>query len=77
MVLLSQRDKRLFVTLGDKIISIDTVDESHKMYTVPEPRILSNVTKGQLEVLKGGNKNITCISFSKKVITSQFRQKIN
>lgn len=65
MVLLSQQDKRLLVTIGDTIISINTTDESHKVYTLPEPKLPSNITKGQLELLKEGYKNITCISFSK------------
>lgn len=66
MVLLSQQNRRLFITLGDTIINTDIENESHQIYGIPEPRVPPNVTKGQLEVLRNRNKNITCISFSNK-----------
>lgn len=80
MVLLRKKNINFLISSGDSLIFYDLKNQEDKLIKVPEPVLPENLTKGQIEVLKKENRNITSFDFdngnSYTVVSTENKQVI-
>lgn len=64
MVILTQKYDKLYIGTEGELLVINKPDFSHRIVEIPPPVLPSNLTKGQEEVIRNGNKTVTCVSVS-------------
>lgn len=64
MVVLAQKLEELIIGAEGKLVVATKTDFSHRIIEIPPPLLPPNLTKGQEEVIKNGNKIVTCICCS-------------
>lgn len=62
MVILTQTANKLIIGTQGELSVFTKADYSQQNIKIPEPNLPPNLTKGQIETIKHGNKTVTCIS---------------